>query len=44
MPFAAAAGRWVLNAGAQRLYRTAGFEDHDRHLMTVRLEDETHVP
>jgi ribosomal protein S18 acetylase RimI-like enzyme len=26
------------NTGAQRLYRKFGFEDHDRHLMTKRLD------
>jgi len=31
------------NAGAHGLYRKAGFEDHDRHLMTNRIAEEEHL-
>jgi GNAT superfamily N-acetyltransferase len=31
------------NAVARDLYRKAGFEDHDRHLMTTRITEEKHL-
>jgi diamine N-acetyltransferase len=31
------------NVSAQRLYRSAGFEDHDRYLMTNRIAEEKYL-
>ncbi len=32
------------NTNAQRVYRKAGFEDHDRYLMTKRINTTTAIP